>query len=64
LTPPLIMTSQGEIIVGEYNTDNIPQGALVGIPGIVVGRARVILKMEDADLEDGDILVMAFTDPS
>jgi hypothetical protein len=45
------MTSEGEIIVGKYNTDNIPQGALAGIPvssGIVEGRVRVILKMEDA----------------
>ncbi len=31
---------------------------------MVEGRARVILNMEDADLEDGDILVTAFTDPS
>ena len=27
------------------------------------GRERVILKMGDADLEDGDILVTTFTDP-
>ncbi|SFJ78552.1 phosphoenolpyruvate synthase [Thermoflavimicrobium dichotomicum] len=68
LTPPRILTSEGECIVGEYNTDNIPAGALAGIPvssGIVEGRARVILKMEDANnIEDGDILVTAFTDPS
>jgi phosphoenolpyruvate synthase/pyruvate phosphate dikinase len=67
LTPPRIMTSEGEIIVGKYNTDNIPQGALPGIPvssDIVEGRARFILKMEDANIEDGDILVTAFTDPS
>ncbi|EJW15922.1 hypothetical protein PAV_7c03040 [Paenibacillus alvei DSM 29] len=30
--------------------------------GVIEGRARVILNMEDADLEDGDILVTAFTD--
>ena len=29
-----------------------------------MGRARVILNMEDADIEDGDILVTRFTDPS
>ncbi len=28
------------------------------------GAARVILNMEDADLEDGDILVTSYTDPS
>lgn len=32
--------------------------------GVIEGRARVILNMEDADLEDGDILVISFTDPS
>lgn len=67
LSPPRIMTSEGEIIFGEYSMDNIPQGALVGIPvssGIIEGRARVVVKMEDADLEDGDILVTTFTDPS
>ncbi|AST58437.1 phosphoenolpyruvate synthase [Thermoanaerobacterium thermosaccharolyticum] len=67
LTPPRIMTSEGEIISGEYDTAKIPKGALAGIPassGIIEGRARVILKMEDADLEEGDILVTAYTDPS
>jgi len=67
LTPPRILTSKGEVIVGEYKADNIPQGALVGIPvssGIVEGRARVILKLEDANIEEGDILVTSFTDPS
>jgi pyruvate,water dikinase len=67
LTPPRIMTSEGEIISGEYDTGNIPKGALAGIPvstGIIEGRARVILRMEDADIEEGDILVTAFTDPS
>ena len=42
-------------------------GALVGLPvsaGTVEGRARVVLDMADADLEAGDILVTAFTDPS
>lgn len=67
LTPPRVMTSEGEIISGEYNSGNIPQGALAGIPvssGIIEGRARVVLKMVDAHIEDGDILVTAFTDPS
>jgi len=67
LTPPRVMTSEGEIISGEYDTGSIPKGALAGIPvssGTIAGRARVILRMEDADLEEGDILVTAFTDPS
>jgi len=67
LTPPRVMTSEGEVISGEYNADNIPQSALPGIPvssGTIEGRARVVLKMEDARMEDGDILITAFTDPS
>ncbi|BAH44786.1 probable phosphoenolpyruvate synthase [Brevibacillus brevis NBRC 100599] len=66
LTPPRVITSDGEIIVGQYKRENLPANALVGIPvstGVIEGRARVILNMEDADLEDGDILVTAFTDP-
>lgn len=67
LTPPRVMTSEGEVIFGEYNSDHIPQGALAGIPvssGIIEGRARVMLSMEDIDLADEDILVTTFTDPS
>ena len=67
LTPPRVITSDGEIIAGEYKRENLPPGSIVGIAvsaGVIEGRARVILKMEDADLEDGDILVTPFTDPS
>ncbi|MZP31028.1 phosphoenolpyruvate synthase [Heliobacterium undosum] len=67
LTPPRVLTSDGEIIAGEYKRENLPAGAIVGLAvssGVIEGRARVILNMEDADLEDGDILVTAFTDPS
>ncbi|MEH7336378.1 phosphoenolpyruvate synthase [Neobacillus drentensis] len=67
LTPPRVITSYGEIITGEYNRKNLPPDAIVGLPvssGVIEGRARVILNMEDADLEDGDILVTSFTDPS
>jgi phosphoenolpyruvate synthase/pyruvate phosphate dikinase len=67
LTPPRVMTSDGEIIAGRYKRENLPAGAIVGLAvssGVVEGRARVILNMEDADLENGDILVTSFTDPS
>ncbi|QBP41268.1 phosphoenolpyruvate synthase [Paenisporosarcina antarctica] len=67
LTPPRVITSDGEIIVGKYKRDNLPDEAIVGLPvssGVIEGRARVILNMEDANLEDGDILVTTFTDPS
>lgn len=67
LTPPRVLTSDGEIISGAYKRENLPAEAIVGLAvssGVVEGRARVILNMEDADLEDEDILVTAFTDPS
>jgi len=67
LTPPRVITSDGEIITGTYKRDNLPAGAIVGLgvsSGIIEGRARVILKMEDADIAEGDILVTTFTDPS
>ena len=67
LTPPRVLTSDGEMIAGAYRRDDLPAGALVGLPvsaGTVEGRARVILRMAEADLEPGDILVTAYTDPS
>lgn len=67
LTPPRVITSDGEIFTGRYRREDLPAGAVPGLAvssGVVEGRARVILNMEDADLEDGDILVTAFTDPS
>jgi rifampicin phosphotransferase len=67
LTPPRVITSDGEIISGKYKRENLPAEAIVGLAvsyGVIEGRARVILKMEEAKLEEGDILVTAFTDPS
>jgi pyruvate,water dikinase len=67
LTPPRVLTSDGEGIAGAYRRDDLPAGALVGLPvsaGTVEGRARVILDMAEADLDAGDILVTAYTDPS
>jgi pyruvate,water dikinase len=67
LTPPRVMTSEGEIVRGAYKRAHLPAGALVGLPvstGVVEGRARVVARMADAVLEAGDILVTAFTDPS
>ncbi len=67
LTPPRVITSDGEIITGEYKRENLPAEAIVGLAvssGVIEGRARVILNMEEANLEDGDILVTSFTDPS
>ncbi len=67
LTPPRVLTSDGEVIAGTYAHDDLPAGALVGLPvsaGTIEGRARVIFDMAEADLQAGDILVTAYTDPS
>lgn len=67
LTPPRVITSDGEIVAGAYKRDHLPADAMVGLAvssGVIEGRARVILNMEDANLEEGDIVVTLFTDPS
>jgi len=67
LRPPRVFTSDGEVITGTYRRDDLPPGALAGLAvsaGTVEGRARVIVDMAQADLEAGDILVTAYTDPS
>jgi len=67
LTPPRVLTSDGEVIAGAYRRDDLPAGTLAGLPvsaGVIEGRARVILDMAKADLEPGEILVTAYTDPS
>jgi len=66
LTPPRVITSDGEIIVGKYHRNHLPAQAMVGLSvssGVIEGRARVILNMASANLEEGDILVTSFTDP-
>ena len=67
LTPPRVITSDGEVITGTYRREDVPAGALVGLPvsaGVVEGRARVVRDVAEADLEAGDVLVTAYTDPS
>ncbi|WP_341839696.1 rifamycin-inactivating phosphotransferase [Chitinophaga caseinilytica] len=67
LMPPRVITSEGEVLTGNYRRENLPAGAIAGLPvssGTIEGRARVILDMEAAVLEPGDILVTTFTDPS
>ena len=66
LAPPRAMTSEGEIILAKPGA-NVPPGALAGSPvsgGTAEGRARVIIKLEEAKMEKGDILVAPYTDPA
>jgi pyruvate,water dikinase len=67
LTPPRVMTSDGEVVTASYRHADLPAGALLGLPvsaGTVVGRARVVDDISEADLQPGDILVTTYTDPS
>jgi pyruvate,water dikinase len=67
LTPPRVLTSDGEVIAGAYRRDDVPTGALIGLPvsaGTIEGRARVIRDIAQADIEAGDVLVTTYTDPS
>ncbi len=64
--PPRVMTSEGEIIVVPPERGDIPEGTLLGSPvsaGIAEGIARVILRPENALLNEGEILVAPQTDP-
>lgn len=66
LNPPRIIFSDGEVPPVRYDTQ-IPAGALGGLGvsgGVIEGRARVVERLSQAQLEPGDILVTTYTDPS
>ena len=56
LTPPRVLTSEGEVVTGAYRRDDVPTGALIGLPvsaGTVEGRARVVLDVAEAESRAG-----------
>lgn len=66
LTPPRVMTSEGEILTGRRKRQDAPEGALVGTPvsaGVIEGIARIVLRPEEARLNKGEIMIAPFTDP-
>lgn len=66
LTPPRVLTSDGEEIKGGYQRDNLPDGALAGMPvssGVIEGVAKVVTDPAKASVNKGEILVAPFTDP-
>jgi phosphohistidine swiveling domain-containing protein len=66
LTPPRVMTSDGEIPAVSHRRDDLPDGALAGNPvsaGVVEGVAKVVLDPAREQLLPGEILVAPFTDP-
>lgn len=66
LTPPLIVTSDGEVPVVRYHMDDAPEGALLGnpvAPGLVEGVVHIIQDPQHETLAPDEILVAEFTDP-
>jgi rifampicin phosphotransferase len=66
MTPPRVMTSEGEVITGRRSGVLVPPGALSGIPvspGLAEGYVKVVRNLEEGNLEKGDILVAPYTDP-
>src|SRR5205814_1997973 len=66
LTPPRVLTSDGEQVVGRRRGGAVPAGALAGSgvsAGVAEGPARVVLDPHTAALEKGEILVAPGTDP-
>ena len=67
LVPPRVLTSDGEALFGDFRRDDLDANMIPGLgvsAGTVEGRARVVLGASTSDIEAGDILVTAFTDPS
>jgi len=66
LSPPRVMTSEGEIVTKKHAGENLPANAIAGSaasPGVAEGKAKVVLDPSTAILEAGEILVAPFTDP-
>jgi rifampicin phosphotransferase len=66
LSAPRVLTSEGEEIKAGYKRENLPEGALPGMPvssGIIEGIARVITDPTKGTINKGEILVAPFTDP-
>ncbi len=66
LSPPIIITSDGETPFVDYTVKDAPEGALLGNPvssGVVEGTVHVIHDPVAENLSPGEILVTKFTDP-
>ncbi|MGA8942743.1 MAG: phosphoenolpyruvate synthase [Thermoactinomyces sp.] len=66
LTPPLVITSEGETFSATITNEQAPPGALTGIPvspGVTEGYVKVVRRLDEGKLDKGDILVAPYTDP-
>jgi hypothetical protein len=51
LTPPRVLTSDGEVIAGAYRRGDFPAGTLVGLPVSAAGRNdAVYMRMQEPSL--------------
>ena len=67
LSPPMIVTSEGEIPSLDRSLRDVPEGALAGqavSTGVVEGMVRVVRDVGRDELRPGEILVAEFTDPA
>lgn len=66
LHPVRVMTSDGEVVNGTRKSSAAPEGAILGSgvsAGVVEGFARVVMTPDNAELQDGEIMIAPFTDP-
>ncbi len=66
LTPPPILTSDGETPVANYQVADVAEGALLGnpvSPGVVEGVVHIIADPQRETIQPGEILVAKYTDP-
>ncbi len=66
LTPPRVITSDGEVIHVQPSREGLPEGALVGSAassGTIEGIAKVVMDPNKDVLAKGEILIAPFTDP-
>jgi rifampicin phosphotransferase len=66
LSPPRLLTSEGEEVKAGYKRENLPEGALPGMPvsaGFIEGIAKVVTDPSKGSVSKGEILVAPFTDP-
>lgn len=67
LTPPRVITSNGEIVKGVRSREDFPEDAILGSPvsaGVVEGFAKVVMDPSGATLNPGEILIAPSTDPA
>ncbi|MCD6423870.1 MAG: phosphoenolpyruvate synthase, partial [Anaerolineales bacterium] len=67
LTPPRVITSNGEIIKAVHSMENMPEDAIPGSPvsaGVVEGLAKIVMDPASETLNPGEILVAPSTDPA